>query len=107
MPTPVRSRRFRLIFVILAFFFIGYNVSRDWTTPLMTSCERLYGSRFSAPKEKETTAIPEPKSKELVPLEAHIISKCPDTRDALRKLILPAMQRVYDKVDFQLTYIGT
>ncbi|KHN98191.1 Gamma interferon inducible lysosomal thiol reductase GILT [Metarhizium album ARSEF 1941] len=43
----------------------------------------------------------------LVPLEAHIISKCPDTRDALRELILPAMQRVYDKVDFQLNYIGT
>ncbi|KAK9435108.1 Gamma interferon inducible lysosomal thiol reductase GILT [Metarhizium brunneum] len=43
----------------------------------------------------------------LVPLEAHIISKCPDTRDALRELILPVMQRVYDKVDFKLNYIGT
>ncbi|QUC22545.1 uncharacterized protein UV8b_06786 [Ustilaginoidea virens] len=43
----------------------------------------------------------------LVPLEAHIISKCPDTRDALRLLILPVMQRVHDKVDFQLSYIGT
>ncbi|KAG6007523.1 hypothetical protein E4U21_005824 [Claviceps maximensis] len=43
----------------------------------------------------------------LVPLEAHIISKCPDTQDALRELILPVMQRVYDKVDFKLNYIGT
>ncbi|TWU76464.1 hypothetical protein ED733_007184 [Metarhizium rileyi] len=43
----------------------------------------------------------------LVPLEAHIISKCPDTRDALKQLILPVMQRVYDKVDFKLNYIGT
>ncbi|KAM4056768.1 gamma interferon inducible lysosomal thiol reductase (GILT) domain-containing protein [Hirsutella rhossiliensis] len=43
----------------------------------------------------------------LVPLEAHIISKCPDTRDALRQLILPAMQQVHDKVDFKLNYIGT
>ncbi|POR36943.1 Uncharacterized protein TPAR_02857 [Tolypocladium paradoxum] len=43
----------------------------------------------------------------LVPLEAHIISKCPDTRDALRQLILPVMQRVHDKVDFKLSYIGT
>jgi len=41
-----------------------------------------------------------------VPLEAHIISKCPDTRDALRELILPVMQRVSDKVDFKLSYIG-
>ncbi|KAM5368644.1 hypothetical protein ACJZ2D_009416 [Fusarium nematophilum] len=42
----------------------------------------------------------------LVPLEAHIISKCPDTRDALRELILPVMQRVHDKVNFTLSYIG-
>ncbi|KAF4973727.1 hypothetical protein FZEAL_9254 [Fusarium zealandicum] len=42
----------------------------------------------------------------LVSLEAHIISKCPDTRDALRELILPVMQRVYDKVNFTLSYIG-
>lgn len=27
-------------------------------------------------------------------------------QDALRKLILPAMMRVHNKVDFQLTYIG-
>lgn len=43
---------------------------------------------------------------DLVPLEAHIISKCPDTRDALRQLLLPVMQRVSDKVDFRLSYIG-
>lgn len=43
---------------------------------------------------------------DLVPLEAHIISKCPDTRDAMRQLILPVMQRVYDRVNFTLSYIG-
>ncbi|KAF7545115.1 hypothetical protein G7Z17_g9417 [Cylindrodendrum hubeiense] len=43
---------------------------------------------------------------DLVPLEAHIISKCPDTRDALRQLILPVMQRVHDRVNFTLSYIG-
>jgi len=43
---------------------------------------------------------------DLVPLEAHIISKCPDTRDALRELLLPVMQRVSSKVDFKLSYIG-
>lgn len=45
-------------------------------------------------------------TKALVPFEAHIISKCPDTRHALRNLILPVMQKVHDKVDFQLSYIG-
>lgn len=41
-----------------------------------------------------------------VPLEAHIMSKCPDARDCLHDLILPAMQNVSHKVDFQLSYIG-
>lgn len=43
----------------------------------------------------------------LVPLEAHVISKCPDTRDCLKELLLPAMIQVYQKVNFTLTYIGT
>ncbi|KAJ4416240.1 hypothetical protein N0V85_002364 [Neurospora sp. IMI 360204] len=44
---------------------------------------------------------------ELVALEAHIMSKCPDARDCLRELVLPAMQRVYTKVNFTLSFIGT
>ncbi|PBP23568.1 gamma interferon inducible lysosomal thiol reductase [Diplocarpon rosae] len=43
----------------------------------------------------------------LVPLEAHIMSKCPDATDCLRDLVLPTMQRVTDKVNFTLSYIGT
>lgn len=42
----------------------------------------------------------------LVPLEAHIMSKCPDARDCLHDLILPAMQQVYDKTNFTLSFIG-
>ncbi|KAK5998429.1 hypothetical protein PT974_00808 [Cladobotryum mycophilum] len=42
-----------------------------------------------------------------VPLEAHIMSKCPDARDALQLLVIPVMQRVWEKVDFTLSYIGT
>lgn len=39
-------------------------------------------------------------------LEAHIMSKCPDARDCLHDMILPAMQRISDKVEFRLSYIG-
>ncbi|KAL2024584.1 hypothetical protein VTK56DRAFT_7627 [Thermocarpiscus australiensis] len=46
-------------------------------------------------------------SNELVPLEAHIMSKCPDARDCLRDLVLPAMQKAHDKVNFTLSFIGT
>ena len=41
-----------------------------------------------------------------VPLEAHIMSKCPDAKDCLHDMILPAMQNISDKVDFTLSYIG-
>ncbi|PMD62953.1 uncharacterized protein K444DRAFT_558334 [Hyaloscypha bicolor E] len=43
----------------------------------------------------------------LVPLEAHIMSKCPDAKDCLRMMVLPTMQRVIDKVNFTLSFIGT
>ncbi|KAK4214397.1 hypothetical protein QBC37DRAFT_373028 [Rhypophila decipiens] len=43
----------------------------------------------------------------LVPLEAHIMSKCGDAKDCLKHMVLPAMQRVYDKVNFTLSFIGT
>ncbi|OJD21711.1 hypothetical protein ACJ73_06949 [Blastomyces percursus] len=41
-----------------------------------------------------------------VPLEAHIMSKCPDAQYCLEKLIVPAMTQVHDKVDFRLSFIG-
>ncbi|OJD14334.1 hypothetical protein AJ78_05299 [Emergomyces pasteurianus Ep9510] len=43
----------------------------------------------------------------LVPLEAHIMSKCPDAQYCLEELIVPAMVQVHDKVDFRLSFIGS
>lgn len=43
----------------------------------------------------------------LVPLEAHIMSKCPDARDCLRDLVVPAMEKISDHVNFRLSFIGT
>ena len=42
----------------------------------------------------------------LVPLEAHIMSKCPDARDCLKNLVVPAMEEIADMVDFSLSFIG-
>ncbi|KAK3307564.1 uncharacterized protein B0T15DRAFT_493039 [Chaetomium strumarium] len=50
---------------------------------------------------------PSAASLDLVPLEAHIMSKCPDAKDCLRDLVLPAMQKVHDKVNFTLSFIGS
>ncbi|KAH8696458.1 hypothetical protein BGW36DRAFT_321685 [Talaromyces proteolyticus] len=42
-----------------------------------------------------------------IPLEAHIMSKCPDAQDCLQQLVVPAMERISDKVDFDLSFIGS
>ncbi|KAL2838241.1 hypothetical protein BJY01DRAFT_237543 [Aspergillus pseudoustus] len=44
---------------------------------------------------------------ERVPFEAHIMSKCPDARDCIRELVVPTMERVGDKVDFELSFIAS
>lgn len=43
---------------------------------------------------------------EKVPLEAHVMSKCPDARDCLRQLVIPTMEQVSDLVDFELSFIA-
>ncbi|KAL8936122.1 MAG: hypothetical protein Q9211_004340 [Gyalolechia sp. 1 TL-2023] len=35
------------------------------------------------------------------------MSKCPDAKDCLRELVVPAMEQVVDKVNFTLSFIGT
>ncbi|OKL57634.1 hypothetical protein UA08_07174 [Talaromyces atroroseus] len=42
-----------------------------------------------------------------VPLDVHVMSKCPDARDCLQQLIIPAMEKISDKVDFRLSFIGS
>ncbi|KAK0661947.1 hypothetical protein DIS24_g2231 [Lasiodiplodia hormozganensis] len=41
-----------------------------------------------------------------VPLEAHIMSKCPDALDCLQLLVLPTMVEISDRINFTLSYIG-
>ncbi|CAG8088912.1 unnamed protein product [Penicillium salamii] len=42
-----------------------------------------------------------------IPLEAHIMSKCPDAKACLQKLVLPAMEQIHDKVSFKLSFIAS
>ncbi|KAL4980124.1 hypothetical protein BDW66DRAFT_125682 [Aspergillus desertorum] len=50
---------------------------------------------------------PVPADSQRVPFEAHIMSKCPDARDCIRELVVPAMEKISDKVDFELSFIAT
>ncbi|EXJ94146.1 hypothetical protein A1O1_02539 [Capronia coronata CBS 617.96] len=42
-----------------------------------------------------------------VPLEIHVMSKCPDAKDCLRQLVVPTMEQVSDKVNFTMSFIGS
>ena len=68
---------------------------------------RLYASSFLPGSSNNSAKIADKQSMgKTVPLDVHIMSKCPDAKDCLQKLILPAMERISDKVDFQLSFIG-
>ncbi|KAI9171236.1 GILT-like protein 1 [Paramyrothecium foliicola] len=92
-PNMVFRRNSRPAFIVLLLFAVVFSL---W------QCIRSGGLTFTPSSHGGMTSS----QRRLVPLEAHIISKCPDTRDALRELILPVMQKVHDKVDFKLSYIG-
>ncbi len=42
-----------------------------------------------------------------VPLEIHIMSKCPDARDCVDLLIAPTLEQAEDLVEFRMSFIGT
>lgn len=60
----------------------------------------------SAKEAEISLGMPGTSGSKKVPLEAHIMSKCPDAKRCLQDLIVPAMETVSDKVDFNLSYIG-
>lgn len=72
----------------------------------------LLSDAFSATQQidsspAESSLSVKSRNRSLVPLEAHIMSKCPDARDCLQDLVVPAMEQVVDKVDFTLSFIGS
>lgn len=102
MPYSRPPRRFRpLLVVLLVVVCVYYYVTPTATFGIIPQVARFAPTHASDTQKTITT------TKALVPFEAHIMSKCPDARDCLRQLVLPTMQRVIDKVDFTLSYIGT
>ncbi|KAJ5629382.1 hypothetical protein N7528_003039 [Penicillium herquei] len=55
----------------------------------------------------ETPHLPITADSKKIPLEAHIMSKCPDAQGCMQKLVLPAMEKISDKVDFRLSFIAS
>ncbi|KAI9808842.1 MAG: hypothetical protein M1826_004046 [Phylliscum demangeonii] len=79
----------------------------------------IFSRRRGAPRRESSLAVPSVADSSLappqqarqqqhpVPLEIHIMSKCPDARDCLADLVLPTMERVGEKVAFRLSFIGS
>ncbi|KAL9580356.1 MAG: hypothetical protein Q9203_006335 [Teloschistes exilis] len=100
MPNPhlSRSRKFLigLLSLVLPFYIIISLLSDALSAP------RQVGT-----SPAESLLSPDCDNCSLVPLEAHIMSKCPDARDCLRDLVVPAMEQVVDRVNFTLSFIGS
>ena len=109
-PTNARTRRSVVIYIslicglVLGVLYVVPSASTYFYTqqelPLVNAKEP-YGPTSSA-----TTSTNSSSNSTKIPLEAHIMSKCPDARDCLRDLVVPAMERVVDKVNFTLSSIG-
>ncbi|KAH8158800.1 hypothetical protein CIB48_g9447 [Xylaria polymorpha] len=112
---PIRNRarrRHRPVLLLLFSAIIIYGLYTfgflsSFNTASLPPGFKSVQTPHSPAEHDNKNAVPAVSARELVPLEAHIISKCPDTRDCLRELLLPAMIRVHEKVNFTLTYIGT
>lgn len=87
-----------LLFLVYTFHPFG-SYSSSWTPS--NAAKNAVGKDGGSSSTSFST------TKDLVPLEAHIMSKCPDAKDCLKELILPAMMRVNSKVNFTLSFIGT
>ncbi|KAF9694558.1 hypothetical protein EKO04_007332 [Ascochyta lentis] len=81
MPRPQQKRKIHA--AMLAILFALFWLARSW------SCEHEHLDL-----------------KARVPLDVHIMSKCPDARACLQKLVVPTMANVSDKIDFRLSFIG-
>ncbi|CAG8961652.1 hypothetical protein HYFRA_00006189 [Hymenoscyphus fraxineus] len=103
MIPRIRLLRWVAGFSIAAFLYflsLGNQSPNGSFFARLRPCDHTLGE--SAAKGGEKVA-----EKPLVPLEAHIMSKCPDAQDCLKLLVLPTMQRVLPKVNFTLSFIGT
>ncbi|KAM3506953.1 hypothetical protein MY10362_002073 [Beauveria mimosiformis] len=95
----VRRRRIRLWVPVLLIVLLGYSLLSGYDVDVRGRFDRLSREATSA----ATKAVGCTRK---VPLEVHIMSKCPDAKAALQQLVVPAMQQVHDKVDFKLSFIA-
>jgi len=102
--SPSRRERVRRILPALLVSFIIWSLFRTFFVQDHHYDPSKYLTRLEE-DDVGTQDIAQTKDTKIA-LEAHIMSKCPDAKDGLRLLVVPAMAHIYEKVNFTLSYIG-
>lgn len=103
-PRPRRLLVILLPLALLAWLLVGNLSFRN--LDLARFSAKLYRPYHHAAHPPVPAASSGKNKSALVPLEAHIMSKCPDARDCLKELVVPAMENISSIVDFNLSFIG-
>lgn len=108
MPSSAASSRLRRVLIILLILAIALPLGKYFGFSKFLDIHPIFGTRYPHHHLSLLNAQTDSRMNqtELVPLEVHIMSKCPDARDCLRDLIVPTMERVSDEVDLKLSFIG-
>lgn len=77
-----------------------------WPVDLPASVANHMPVLYQPRQFRKCTTAKSEKNPKRIPLEAHIMSKCPDAQECLQDLVLPAMEQISDKVDFRLSFIA-
>lgn len=102
-----RRRVLRRFFAAACLSFLIWIVTSRWVRGSVLNTLDEEKMEYALSEEKiGAVAVGESANVTKVPLEAHVMSKCPDARDCLQLLVVPAMERISDKVDWTLSYIG-
>lgn len=99
---PYRDRTLRRVCIAICILLATWTFTRSLSSYLF-ACDHSHQQRIVG---DEVPQVISGNHTRRVSLEAHIMSKCPDAKACLQKLVVPAMERVNDKVDFELSFIG-
>ena len=101
-PSFLASTAFRkrLLVTLLSLLLLWAFIPGPFKLPRLRDC-------FKQDKHPNGHPMTHKKNATKVALEAHVMSKCPDAKDCLRELVVPAMEKIHDMVEFKLSFIGT
>jgi hypothetical protein len=100
--SPRRDRTFRRLCIAVCLILACWTLTHYHIPHLLES--EAPGSQRTTEDEASQTSNENNTSH--VVLEAFIMSKCPDARACIQELVVPAMEKLSDKIEFEMDFIG-